>query len=262
MTQRLPALLWLLLAATICVDGVATVWMFEEHLSTATATLFVALVSGQVSALCISVVMRRSGGRLAWILPFAFSTFAALLMTIANVRFSDGFLSEIVAFMGLMWLHPAIALPALWLLKPTTVFRAMRAEAAGARWQFSILHLLIVMTCVAVLSAVLNGSELSAQSVVSVFTLALINTALLIGVLLAARPKWHVLQRLAAVSATAIGIGLFCEATQIAFADKLYFVAYALIQALTVWSWVELMRPESSDAVSPDAEPTAREETP
>jgi hypothetical protein len=253
MPERSPIILWLLLAATTCVDAVAVVWMFDSGLDNATATLYLSLAFAQLSIVCVWAVLIHQ--RLwAWIVPFAAGVVAALVMAAAEHATTPGDTrDEYLAFTGLMSFHVAVILPMLWLIKPTRIGATLSELATRPRWQFSIIHLLILMTCLSILIGVFGRSEMLADEVISVVTFPIANAALLAAVLAVQRLIGHWLLRCAASLGTALFVGAACELTQTAFADELNALVGNLIQAFVLWFWLEqLQSPIRCDGVEGD----------
>jgi hypothetical protein len=193
-----------------------------------------------------------------WIIPFiaalliALNTAYAVMMQ--DSRPSDWY--DFYLFVALMWAHVAIVVPLLWLLKPTRLFAVFADQADQRRWQFSTGHLLVVMTCSAVLLVVLGKSGWLVDSNLASFGSLLIgNAILLVAIVVSTLSHWHWLLRLAASLAAAFIVAEVCELTDSAFASALNLVAYNLVQSMVVWSWLEVIRPPRRDEVASDEKP-------
>jgi len=243
--QRSPVIFWLLLAATICVDAVATIEVYWAELNEEpAAALFLALAFAQLGILCVWVVFVPKGIRFSWLAPLMLGIAVASVVALsasgppASERW-EGFL----AFIVLTWTHVAIVLPILWLLKPTRVGVAYANLGAKARWQFSMMHLLTVMTCLSILCVLLRQSEWAARDIVVLVTLPIANVSLLLFVIVAVQSGRHWLLRLAISLAGALVISAVCEWSNAEIADGMNFFAFNLIQAIVIWPWLEQMRP-------------------
>ena len=237
--QRSPVIFWLLLAATVSVDAVAVFWLFdsrggESHIEA--ATLYTALAFGQLSVICAWVVLTYARIGIRWLVPFFAGLPIALIMehTITN---------RLSTYTTLAWTHVALVLLSLWLLKPTRTFAGASDHSNQPSWQFSISHLLVLMTCVAVLTVVLRNADILVDEPASVVFFTIGNAILLIAIVAGTQTRWPWPLRLTASLGVAIIIAGICEWTQTAFADEINSFAFNLIQALVIWSWLEQMRP-------------------
>lgn len=130
MPRRSPVIFWLLLAATISVDAVATYWIFDNESNTAAMTLYLALAFGQLSMLCEWAVLFHTVLGLRWLVPFVAGLPIALLMTFAAGEPGP---DALFAYMSLMWVHVALILLVLWILKPTHSFQTFLITLTSAR---------------------------------------------------------------------------------------------------------------------------------
>jgi hypothetical protein len=250
-SQRSPVNFWFLLAATLSVDAVASYWFFDENGGDASLTLYISLAFAQLSLICAWVVLFRERMGIGWIVPFVVGSIFALGIYVAQApKVHNATRGEIdfdwegaVFLIGIMFTHVAVMLPVLWLLKPTRLCARFSNAAGKHRWQFATGDLLLVMTCLAIVSVMLRRSDTSTGDVVSVVTVAAANTALFVAVLVATQATWPPPLRLAASLAAALGVAEFCHRTQLAFADELNSFVFNLIQAVVIWLWLELMGP-------------------
>lgn len=252
MPLRSPAIFWLLLAATLAVDAVAIYWMFSKDNSAASGTFWIALSFAEISVLAIWAILFSPSVGLKWLAPFVGGCVVALIMYQANSHSRDTtYLFDIT---GLMWVHTTVAIALLWMLKPTRWLAKWSDDASQRRWQFSIAHILTLMTCVSVLCVLLGNVELLARDAKYAITLALANSALLLAGLVISEQIRVGFLRFAASVGAAIAIAAICELTDIAFAREINLFAFNLIQMAMLWSWIEVIAPASpSTSTSPSA---------
>jgi hypothetical protein len=244
MPPRSPVIFWLLLAATLSVDAATAGWVFWGQLREESATPFLALSFAQLGILCVWAVFIPKRIRLSWVAPLFLGIAVAVLVALSAPSSPLGQRWEMfLAFIVLTWTHAAIVLPILWLLKPTRFGTAFVASDSKPRWQFSTMHLLTVMTCLAVLSMVLRqSSEWAREAMVVLVTLPVANISLLILVIVAVQMKRHWLLRLAISLGGALVIAVVSESSGAEFADGMNFYVYCVIQAIVLWMWLELFR--------------------
>lgn len=229
MPQRPPVTFWLLLAATLCVDAVAAFWIFINDFDEMSATLFLALVYGELSAYCAWAILAHDLPRWRWLQPFIGGLAAGLLSAAASE--APGQAEHYVAFIGLFWLHVVLALAVLWGWK-----------SQHRAWRFSIANLLVLTTASAVLLSLLGRNELLLGEIGSVLTIVLGNFVLLVAVLATRYYELPLLLRVALNCGVAILVGSLWEAFGLAFANFLNLVALYLIQMLTLSLWLAFTR--------------------
>lgn len=245
MPQRSSLIFWLLLAATLAVDLAATVWMFEVHAESVVAELYFALMIAHINVLCVWVVLTPKAIRLAWVTPFLAGLIVAWLMDRSE---GSGMSDKFIIYLGYNWLQTTLTLATLWLLKPTRLGATFADRSAVPKWQFSVSHLLIVMTCLAALCVLLSRSQFIAEEAVNVAALILNNVLLLIGILFAVQMVVHSLLRLAACVWCALVLAAICEFIhEIAFADSLNYFVFNIVQAIVIWSWLEWLYAQPTD---------------
>jgi hypothetical protein len=245
MSRRSPIIYWLLLAATISVDAVATAWIFDNEFDP--MTLYIALAFGQLSSLCAWAVLLHTRVGLRWPVPFVAGFPIAFVMSWARSQYE---VDTLFSFTGLMWVHVAIILSLLWLLRPTRIFADLSGRSNQRPWQFAVRHLLVLMTCLAILIVVLQRGEVLVDATVAVVSLMIGNAILLIAIIAATQARWPWPLRLAASLGAAIIIAGICEWTQAAFADEISSFAFNIIQAIVIWSWIEVIGPRRSAEVA------------
>jgi hypothetical protein len=236
MPQRSPINFWLLLAATICVDAVTMVLMYAG--AQEPASLFIAMVFAQISALCVWALFSRGQQLARLISPFALAIAAALWMGLSSPRYwpDISFEQITLAHCGLWLTHAAGLMSLLWALKRTTYARRWNFRVDTGVWQFSIKHLLIVMTTVAVLIFILRSADLIHEVWMFVVVLIANNGGLALACVLIQGTAWHAILRLAAIAAVAVLFGALLHALG-NWDDA--FVAN-LIHAFVLFLWLEV----------------------
>lgn len=163
MPQRSPIIFWLLLAATLCVDAVVFSRIASEAFPGQTYLVVVlsALVLSQLSVVCIWAALRSNKNLWIRLIPYVTALVAAALtaMFIDNpVKFGAAF-QTMLTYYGF---HTVLIIIALWLLQRTAFWR--RRSGASHTLQFSVIHLLIAMTVVAVLTTLMRESPFFGES--------------------------------------------------------------------------------------------------
>jgi hypothetical protein len=150
MPQRSPVIFWLLLAATICVDAVA--WSKAKPGPSLAEWGFDALVVAQLSVICLWSALRPSKTFWSRAAPWTASLIAALV--------NEPLGSSMLFWQRLPYyaLHAAMLITALWLFERTPHWR--RHSGARAQWQYSLWHLLMAMTLVALLTTAIRNNGL------------------------------------------------------------------------------------------------------
>lgn len=250
MNQQSKILFWLLLAATAAVDVVVASWLRDVGPQSRTAFLYDGLVSGQLAVVTIWAVLGARPSWAAWVLPLVAIAVAAPV----TAKLSDLSVAETVGFYGSFMAMLAVA---LWMLKRTRLWQRLSGHQETTAWQFSLVHLLIAMTTVAVLIGALRQSELLLGDAESwkFFTLLTIgDVALAVGTLVAWKwiswlPHWW--PRMGASCAVALFVGGLETAAvlsgamgefgaMIASQNKFDLVATSLITTLVIFVYLEL----------------------
>jgi len=153
MKERAPVIFWLLVAATICVDAVAYSWMVSEPYPYASvaAVAWLALVTGQLSVICIWSAMRLTKTFWTRIAPWL----GVILATLLGGMFTLDMLTTWLAYYGV---HAALLLAALWLFERTKFWQ--RRSGGSTSWRYSLANLLLVLTVVAVLLGAIRNTQL------------------------------------------------------------------------------------------------------
>jgi hypothetical protein len=157
MPQRSPVIFWLLLAATISVDAVLISLLASEPYSGPlyVVVAFHAMILSQLSVVCIWSALAAQKGPWTRLAPIP----AALLAAQVTAMFVDKpvtLTSSFANHLAYFGIHAASLLALLWLLQRTAFWR--RRSGSSLPLQFSLAHLLVMMTVVAVLASTIRSS--------------------------------------------------------------------------------------------------------
>lgn len=243
MAHRSPVIFWLLVAATLAINAVAT-YELSQSQDAQVVALFTGLMYGQFSLVCVWVVADRRSGKLRLGAPMIAAFIAALLISWATAGASGEFDWPMVIGLTVTFsLHMGVLWGLLWFFAPAA-WVSGRGQAGKKQRQFSTLHLLILMTVVAVVLSLLRvNSDPEGWVIAASFTLA--NAVLLFGVLATMHRPWHLMLRAAAALALAASIGWICEWTQFALADWMDALAFFIVQAIVLIAWLANSVPAS-----------------
>jgi hypothetical protein len=236
MPRQSPVIFWLLLAATICVDAVVFVSVLSEPFPAPPYTIlaFSALILSQLSIACIWSALRAS--TVVW--KLAMPVTAVVCAALAAATFSNDpvpFKSKFISYIPFCAFHAALLVAALWLLRRTAFWR--RSTGDERPWQFSVAHLLIAMTVVAVLAF--------ASRYVSIFSdyglryLISIPPPVLLAVMTVViwSQAWNWLLRLAGVVGSALILAAF--SALVTDLNSAFFTGVVLlIQGLVIAVWL------------------------
>lgn len=236
---------WLLLAATLSVDAVASFLVLSDGPMPALSvvSIYLALTYAQLSVLCAWVILVRPSIGWSWLTPFVAGGVFAIVPWISNQPPSS--ISAITLFsmvVAVWWVPIFFTLPVLWLLKPIRIFRQTTGNDSSYRWQFSTKHLLLLTTGLAFLLAFVELGWKHIGGKEGLVSLAIANTMLLITMIAIVQQRWFRLLRLAVGLAVACMLGVICNYLQIAYASWIDSIVFNLIQAIVIWPWLEVMR--------------------
>ncbi len=257
MPQRSPVIVWLLFAATLCVDAVAWTAAKSPH-GPYWELIYDALAAGQLGVVCIWSILRPRANVATRVAPWI----AVIIASVAATYFGETRnVWQIVPYYGL---HVALLLMALWLLVRTRYWEHRTGSAR--EWKYSVAQLLIVMTVVGLLGATLRGNEIfedAAAAALFIFGSVAVAVASLVS-WTAAR---HILIRLAGALGVALAVGLVVWlVVSIVFAAAYgpreipplftvtIFSSHYLIQAVVLSTWIALgqVLPLSAEAAVAD----------
>lgn len=240
MPQRSAIIFWLLLAATLSVDAVVFSWMASEPYPDPlyAVVTFDALILGQLSVVCIWSTITVTTNLWVRLAPIVAVVTAALLTaTLVDepVMLSSSFTNHL-AYYGL---HVALLVTSIWLLQRTEFWR--RRSGASREWQYSIAHLLIAMTVVAVLAAAMRNSVFFSEDRWINIAFACSSVGLTVAVVSLWSLSWHWLLRLAGALGFAVLLGFaFALALVVASNDRLApnVGAHYLLQVIVLSIWL------------------------
>lgn len=152
MPQRSPLIFWLLLAATIAVNAVVATWMSRSQFQYPgyVAVAGHALVLSQLGVVCIYSALRA--------MPFPTRVGLPLIGIVAastaSMSFAQTSEKAFSSWLGFYGLHAAMLMLCLWLLQRTRFWQNQSGVLRA--WQYSMFHILLAMTIVAILLALVR----------------------------------------------------------------------------------------------------------
>lgn len=268
MKAHSPILVGLLLTATAAVNAVVVAKLLEAGSLSRVSFVYDALINAQLAVACVWAVMGTRRSWLGWVAVLAAIGAAGMLLS-----YVFGPDLEVIEGCGIYGMLTALLCVALWIVRRTPLWRRLTGSGGPVTWQFSLGHLMLAMTAVAVLTTALRGSVLlfeagDAWKSLVVFTLSdvvLVVTLVVVWVWAARLPLFP---RLAAAIAPAFVVGgvntalsqsglLGTENPTIQNAAPFDLMAYALMVALVIVVYLEIApliaRGESSEQQLTDA---------
>jgi hypothetical protein len=240
MPQRSPLIFWLLLAATLSVDVVVFSQMASKTFPGRTHLVVVlsALILSQLSVVCIWSAFRSTKNVWTRLVPYV----TALVAAVLTAMFIDDPVEFGVAFKTMLTyygFHAVLLIIALWLLQRTAFWR--RRSGTTHTLQFSIVHLLIAMTVVAVLTTLMRDSPLFGENGWTNLGVAIASVVLAVASVVIWSLSIHWLLRLASVVGIVgcLFVAIFLS-TGFGPEFPLLFGGYYLIQALVLSTWLGL----------------------
>jgi hypothetical protein len=245
MQHRSPLIFWLLLAATLSVDAVVLNWASYERYTTPgySAMAVQALILSQLSVVCIWSALYSTPNIWMQIAPL----FAAVLAALVQGLYIElpGHYRDVTTFItsfGYLGLHAVLLLSALWLMQRTKFWQ--RQTGSTRTWQFSLFHLLVVMTVTAVLTALIRTNEFFAEGRWTNITFECSYVALAVASVVLWSFAWNWFLRLGSVICVALLFGVvtfvICFRQYNLLAMNIFNVvhAYYLIQAIVLSIWL------------------------
>jgi len=245
-------IVWLLLAATLSVDIVMLSRSRLIEFSLYNFLLYFALITGQLSVVCIWSALRPTVSWWSRVAPVIATLLCAATMRLFGSEFGA------LRFLPFFGLQVAMLLALLWVFRRSKYWH--RRSGIRTEWQFSIAQLLFVMLIVALLSISLRYSDiLNDEPTVNLLFLA--NSALLsLGATFLWSLRLHWLLRLASVTGIAIAIsGAFIfqnEGTYLVYFFGIHFLVQAAV--LCIWlAWGEILplKTDADEAAAPVGNP-------
>ncbi len=240
MPQRSPIIFWLLLAATLAVDAV----VFPQVVATNTRVfwsagiylkvMFDALLVSQLSVVCIwAALSTRKFLRLPAFVAAVAATLIASILRDSPTRFTDA----CRLYFAMYGLEAVLLLVGLWFLRGTKYWCRRTGVPFGL--QFSLAHLLVAMTVVAVLATAMRGKEFYGDSKWINLGFAFSVVVMAVASVFFWSQAWHWILRFAATVGTAIFLGAaFGYAANFGPPSVYVFVTHYLIQAVVLSAWL------------------------
>ena len=233
-------IIWLLLAATLAVDAVAIYGLYQNPMAPNAGVLFESLCFSQLSIVAIwSVFTTRRMAVAAVALACAIGVAAATYGWLQDIH-----PLEMLAFFGT---NVTLIVILLWIFKHTKWWQRAIPRPAQT-WQFSVGHLLVLMTVVAVLITLFRRGDVLQTIQFAVASDIVTNCCLALATALI----WTTIARtpirliLLVVVAALVGLAgwasteWFAALTNPADNNLLRSVAGSLIQVILLVAWTEL----------------------
>jgi len=236
---------WLLLVATLCVNAV--VFMYKGPSSTRHEIAIFAILSSQVSLVCIWFALRSA----RWIWTVAFVIAAVVAAAALFIRGAENFWMVLAYFS----LQAFVLLAFLWFFKRTAFWA--RRSGNRVKFEFSIAHLLLATTAVAITVTVLKASGLFEFDAMRIIALLMGNILATVASATIWSLSWHWFFRLAATFAASILLGTAFYVSGDPFLAESAMFDF-LTQAVVFSAWLGLggvlpMQSPAAEAASPPA---------
>jgi hypothetical protein len=228
MSHRSNLNFWLLLATTFCLDLVVLSSRSAFSSRSRFETIFFALVFGQLSTVLIWFVFSPTQAWRRWLvagLAVAIATWATWLVESPN--------QQVTEYLALTASYAMATLLALRVYKVVVTFRGRRAATEA---QFSMKDLFVLTTSIAVLTALLSGTNMMRQAGTFIAFFILTNALIAIASLVFWSRSWNWFLRLAATLGLAIFAGWCLVFSRRHLAGELEVMA--CIQALIIFIWL------------------------
>lgn len=237
MPRRRPLVPVLLLAATLSVDAVAVYWFNYVSDGPATGALCNALLTSQLSVICIWVAFGRT--RRSWGLSVLVVATLAATWTMASLLDRPSSAWDWIAPFGTQTVSLTVL---LWIIKRMKWWHRLRDSTTSAPWQFSVMQLLVLMTCAAVLAAAFQNSQVVRDVGWFVAVAAVIDSLLAVAAVLAWAQPWHMAIRIAVLSAISGSAAWLASRWGEEPGWAAYIVANWIMQCLVIFAWLEVGR--------------------
>lgn len=242
MPHRSPIIFWLLLAATLAVDVTVLRAAHEQSVSSGFLTVVIyALIVSQLSVVCIWSALRIKPTTVTRTAPIC----AVAVVSLVTARFTPmpsslhGW-TVYANYLGYFGLHAVALLASLWLLQRTNYWQ--QRTGVKRTLQFSLAHILVVMTVAAVLAALSRNNVFLGGGRATNISVAFCCVALGFSSAAIWSLSWNWFLRLASVIVVAAFfgtalVGIFFG-PNFGFDVVTIFHAYYLIQAVVLSLWL------------------------
>jgi len=240
MPQRSPVIFWLLLAATLSVDAVVVSWAYAATLNRVEA-LYFGLACGQISLISIWGYFSRAPRLWRWLAPLAFAIASVPTTTWLYNRGPTNWIFDsfemAVVYLSLWVGQMSLIIAGLWFLRHTTFGQRWGHRADSGRWQFSMKHVLVVMTVTPILIVFLREAKIIHAIWIPIVAWAASSALLAVAAATICAAPWHAVLRLAALAALA---SLFAVVIAVFFGlGDPKAVPINLIQAAVLFVWLQ-----------------------
>jgi hypothetical protein len=227
MPRHPPIAFWLLFVTMVLLDLAI---LGSASVADRNTTAFYGMVFGQLSAVCVWCVFSLRRLALRWFVT-GLAVVAAAWATLANEHYQ----MPIADALGLNAFLAATMLLALWLYKLVLTLRQPRRAAAA---QFSMKDLFVLTTSVALVAALLRGSQFMQELPLFVMFVVLTNVVVAVACLVFWSRAWHALPRLGATLAVAVASGWCLTYLRPHLSGELEVMM--TLHAIILFSWLEL----------------------
>jgi hypothetical protein len=242
MQPRSQLISGLLFAATVCVDAVAVSWAYGTNLNR-TESLYFGLICAQISLLGIWSGFSAAPRFWRWLTPMVL-TLAAVLLTYWLYRHSESSMRGVharemgMAYLSLWIVQVALVMTGVWILRRASFVQKWEQHPITVRWQFSLMHLLMLMTMTAILLVILREAKVIHEIWLSYALWVINNSVLAIIAVFLCTVTWHIVLRMGALAAMGAALGIAVGLIDPFHASDA--VAINLIQTATLFLWLEL----------------------
>jgi hypothetical protein len=228
MPQRSPVIFWLLLGATVCVDGVVLYWLREVGYSDRVATLFFGLTFGQLSVACIWTIFSP-----VWMLIRG-SVLSLVIMLIAVFTPMAEPPFSVTESLALYAMNSTALVLTLWAMR--TAWQQFELQAV----RYSMLQLMGLMTLLAIMIVLLRSATnlRNAWSIISAIIVS--NVVIATACTLISSAHWHWVVRLGSALAVGSISGWLLTLIKPNLSGDLEVMN--IVHALVILAWIELAR--------------------
>jgi hypothetical protein len=244
MLQRSPLIFWLLVAATVSLDAIAASLLASQE-----ATTFIyaplalhALILAQLGVVCIWSETQLAASFWSRAAPLIATVAAALISALIDASTDPR--ESIRSNFAMHGLYAALLIALLWLLQRTAFWR--RRTGMARELQYSVAHLLVGTTVIAILAAAMRNSPFLGDELVVNIAFVFSSVALAIANTFIWSVAWHWLLRLAAGLGVAILLGMTFPLLAVTYTEMSDFFwlfsimvgSHYLIQAIVLSLWL------------------------
>ncbi len=171
-------------------------------------------------------------------------TLAAVLLTYWLYRHGESSLRDVhardmgMAYLSVWVVQITLVMIGMWFLQQASFMPKRMQGPRGNRWQFSIKHLLVLMTASAIVIVILREAKLIHEIWTSYVLWVINNSLLAIFAAILCTVTWHIVLRVGALAAMGAALGIAVALIDPYRASDA--VAVNLIQTAMLFLWLEL----------------------